>query len=265
MSTISTEDRAKIEGLIKTTPPDRLAGMIKLMEDYAVSGGDRIPETVIDPNKLSDTITATHSTLIKKYPRVRESLTPSEYKIVPAGYQIKILSLAIADNAHVAVVTDKGDPSTLGYIWPGHWIIPPGIKLQAKKQAHALVAKKIAEEGVIKSKVKSSKLSQPDEFTCQSACMAMALNAPNEIYTIRKQLTQGGRTAGDPWNMARIMSPRIGSRYVFDEDASINDMKGWLKNGEFLILHGWFTDSGHVVAVDGISLDADSLGTKFDM
>jgi hypothetical protein len=115
------------------------------------------------------------------------------------------------------------------------------------------------------TKVKSTRLSQPDAVTCQSACLAMAFGYEAEsIPRIRQQLLQGG-DPGDPSNMADVARSIIGPRYSLDLDASLNDCKQWLTAGEFLITHGWFTGSGHVICLDGCQADAEKLSIKFDV
>jgi len=100
------------------------------------------------------------------------------------------------------------------------------------------------------TKVRALNLSQPDGSTCQSACIAMSIGS-KEIYDIRSQLLKLG-DAGHPSNMGQILRRYKGKKYIYDESASINDMVRYLKDGEFLITHGWFTDSGHVIALDGV-------------
>jgi hypothetical protein len=72
-----------------------------------------------------------------------------------------------------------------------------------------------------------------------------------DIYDIRSQLLKLG-DAGHPSNMGQILRRYKGKKYIYDESASIGDMVRYLKDGEFLITHGWFTDSGHVIALDGV-------------
>jgi hypothetical protein len=106
-------------------------------------------------------------------------------------------------------------------------------------------------------------LSQPDAYTCQSACVGMATGDTN-IQAIRSLLKSKGE-AGDPYVMGKVLETRLGNRYIFDEDASCAEMREWLKAGEFLITHGWFTNSGHVVGMDGVAIDPGTLGYRFNM
>jgi hypothetical protein len=116
------------------------------------------------------------------------------------------------------------------------------------------------------TRVKSTKLSQPDAYTCQSACVAMALNKPaSEIPKIRSQLVQMPGGAGSPDNMAHLLSLGLGNRYSLDLDASLKEVQDWLLAGELLITHGWFSQSGHVIVLDGIQADPERMSVRYDV
>ena len=102
-----------------------------------------------------------------------------------------------------------------------------------------------------KTQVHALNLSQPDGRTCQSACIAMAVGRP-DIYDIRSQLVMRG-DPGSPATMGQVLRGYLKDRYIFNESASMEDMVQYLRNGEFLITHGWFTDSGHVICLDGLT------------
>jgi hypothetical protein len=99
------------------------------------------------------------------------------------------------------------------------------------------------------TKIQALNLSQPDASTCQSACIAMAMRDPN-IYGIRKRLIGMGQ-AGDPAVMGRVMRS-FGVKYIYEENATLANVASFLRQGEFLITHGWFTGSGHVICLDGV-------------
>ncbi len=118
---------------------------------------------------------------------------------------------------------------------------------------------------LFQSKVKATNLSQPDAVTCQSACVAMALGMNRlHIPQVRRDLVANG-PAGSPANMGRFLQSRIGNRYSFELAASVNQMSQWLQAGEFLITHGWFTGSGHVICLDAVELDLQTLGVRFSV
>lgn len=106
-------------------------------------------------------------------------------------------------------------------------------------------------------------IEQPDSQTCQSACLKMA-GVPLDVMSIRQSLLSLG-DAGSPQNMGLVAKRYLGARYSFDEDASLKDCQKWLKDGEFLITHGWFTGSGHVIGLDGLELDEKSLSYRLNV
>jgi hypothetical protein len=123
-----------------------------------------------------------------------------------------------------------------------------------------------------KARVSALNLSQPNASTCQAACIAMAVSDKN-IIGIRNKLIATGRSAGDPSAMAQVIRTYKNVNYVYDGDASLEKVYGWLKEGELLITHGWFTVSGHVIILDGLvqnpasknySLDVKDPWSEFD-
>jgi lysozyme len=99
------------------------------------------------------------------------------------------------------------------------------------------------------TKIRALNLSQPDASTCQAACIGMAVGDSNILGIRRKLLAKGD--AGNPAVMAAIIR-EFGRPYRYEGDASLSEVYEWLKNGEFLITHGWFTGSGHVICLDGL-------------
>jgi hypothetical protein len=119
-----------------------------------------------------------------------------------------------------------------------------------------------AESKVWRTKVKALNLSQPDASTCQAACIGMAVG-DRDIAGIRQRLTKRG-TAGDPANMAAIIRSYSNVDYVYEGNASLAQVEGWLKAGELLITHGWFTRSGHVIVLDGLMTKPNG-STSYDV
>ena len=106
---------------------------------------------------------------------------------------------------------------------------------------------------------------QPDAFTCQSTCVAMALGR-TDIMAVRQQLEAIGQP-GDPATMGKYITDNLSlpSTYQFEDNASLSQVRDWLKAGEFLIIHGWFTGSGHVIAIDGVEIDSSNLSYRFSV
>jgi hypothetical protein len=109
--------------------------------------------------------------------------------------------------------------------------------------------------------VQALNLSQPDAVTCQAACIGMAAG-DRDIAGIRRKLTAIG-TAGDPAVMGRVIKG-YGVPYRYEGNACLAEVREWLKAGELLITHGWFTRSGHVICLDGLRKVPRST-TRYDV
>jgi GH24 family phage-related lysozyme (muramidase) len=102
------------------------------------------------------------------------------------------------------------------------------------------------------TQIKALNISQPDAVTCQAASIGMAVG-DRDVQGIRRKLTAHGQ-AGDPAVMAHVIRS-YGKPYRYEGNASLATVYDWLKAGEFLITHGWFTGSGHVICLDGLRDD----------
>jgi lysozyme len=120
----------------------------------------------------------------------------------------------------------------------------PAVELQQGKPAPSP-----AERKRWVTEIKALNLSQPDASTCQAACIGMAVG-DRDIAGIRRRLVARG-SAGDPAVMAAVIRD-YGRPYRYEDNASLAKCYEWLKAGEFLITHGWFTNSGHVICLDGL-------------
>ena len=106
-------------------------------------------------------------------------------------------------------------------------------------------------------------LSQPNSYTCQSTCIAMA-TGNTDIMGIRHRLEQMG-DPGDPATMGHLLSEFFGDRYIFDDNACLSEVRDWLKAGCFIISHLWLTGSGHVICFDGVAIDPSRLSYKISV
>jgi hypothetical protein len=112
------------------------------------------------------------------------------------------------------------------------------------------------------TQIKAINLSQPDASTCQAACIGMAVG-DRDVMGIRRRLLARGN-AGSTTVMASVIR-EYGRTCVLDEDASLAKCYQWLKAGEFLITHGWFTSSGHVICLDGLKAASEPGRYVFDV
>jgi hypothetical protein len=138
--------------------------------------------------------------------------------------------------------------------------LPPGklygfIKPYTPPAASGIFTEQVAEAKGI--------LSQPNAYTCQSTCIAMATGR-TDIMQIRAELEAIGEP-GDPGVMGVLLKKEFGDRYIFDDNACLSEVREWLRAGEFLISHIWASDSGHVICLDGVTIDPKTLGYKFSV
>jgi Papain-like cysteine protease AvrRpt2 len=107
---------------------------------------------------------------------------------------------------------------------------------------------------------------QYDSNSCQSACCA-AVTGNTNVRQVRRELeiiaNRVSSMAGATEVMSEWLKKRLGDRYVFEANASLNDCKKWLENGEVLITHGVWTGSGHVTVLKGFELDEKILSYNF--
>lgn len=123
----------------------------------------------------------------------------------------------------------------------------------------------VADSGTFSEQVAEAKgmLSQPNAYTCQSTSIAMATGR-TDVMQIRAELEAIGEP-GDPGVMGVLLRKGFGDRYIFDDNASMSEIREWLRNGEFLICHGFFTNAGHVICLDGITIDSSKLSYKISV
>lgn len=114
---------------------------------------------------------------------------------------------------------------------------------------------------LVRSKVEGmlGKTAQPDELTCQAACIGV-LTGNKDIRGIRRSLLALG-TPGEPRIMGKLLRQHFGDRYTYHRQASLEVAAQALERGAACITHGWFTKSGHVIVLNGI--DSSPASTRY--
>ena len=200
------------------------------------------------------TITAKQDTFLKKTTAPVATLKEKQLVKVEAGKKFHIVWKSAKKDGHVKI--SLSDKAGNWYVYFPHWEGLESVPIAATP------VRGEKEVGLFSTQVSALNLSQPDASTCQSACIAMAVGDKN-IRGIRNKLTSIG-VAGDTAVMGKVIRD-YGVNYEFDDNASLSEMRDWLRAGEFLITHGWFTGSGHVICLDGVYVDPDTLSYKFDV
>ncbi len=103
-------------------------------------------------------------------------------------------------------------------------------------------------------------VAQPNAYTCQSACIAKVLGT-SDIEGIRAALEAIG-APGSPETMGQYLKSRVQS-YKFLLSGSLEEAKDALDDSCVVITHGWFTGSGHVIALVGYEPDPKTLSYRF--
>ena len=190
-------------------------------------------------------------TVIKRSMQMSGLLKPKDLIQVNKNETFVVESIKFVNN-HYQIRLNGNDY----YIWGQHWDIPEDTKLTVKAEGHQKLY------GAFRQVVKKLDISQPNGYTCQAACAAMAVGTTN-VMGVRNELERIGNP-GDPSVVGTYIERSLGrNRHKLSLNASINDMIEWLKAGEFLITYGWFTGSGHVIGLDGCMITETSR--KFDV
>jgi hypothetical protein len=201
-------------------------------------------------------IESLQDTFLKKEPVEASSLGESEKVKVPAGKNYTIVwKSGVTEGKHVKI--SLSHQAGNWYVYVPHW-----KGLGEVPKAPVPVTKIPGGVEIFRTEIKALNLSQPDAVTCQSTCIGMAVGDRN-IQGIRSRL----KAAGDPGaysTMGRIIR-QYPVDYEFYANGSLQDAINFLKQGDFLITHGWFTGSGHVICLDGLVVDNDKGKIKFDV
>ena len=110
------------------------------------------------------------------------------------------------------------------------------------------------------SKILDSVVSQPDAYTCQSACIAKVLGTA-DVLGIRAELEALGEP-GSPAVMGVYLRRRV-REYQFLLAGSLNDARRALDSGYTVITHGWLSPSGHVLTLVGVEPDPGTGSYRF--
>lgn len=200
---------------------------------------------------------ATHDTFLKSSVAPAGDISDADKIFVKAGTEVEINWLLSDRSQHDRI--ELKTPQKGKYNW---YVFKNHFEAVGSTASLSLPSAKLV-SGKFFSKVKSAigLVPQPDQHTCQSATLAMVIGT-TDVWSIRADLVANG-TAGDPANMGRILRKHFGDRYRFDDNASLSEARDAVKNGAFLIVHGFFSGSGHLIAIDGVEVDPSSLSYKF--
>lgn len=104
---------------------------------------------------------------------------------------------------------------------------------------------------------------QPNDYTCQAACIAKVLGT-DDVMSIRRELESIGKP-GSPATMGQVLMGKV-KHYHYSPIGSLNEAAKWCDEPDTVVItHGWFTGSGHVITlVRPVTMDNGWQGFTVD-
>lgn len=209
------------------------------------------------PSILLEAIT---ETFLKKEKLDSSLLAPHQLVPVETGKQWKVERFLEADGNSQKVQLAYG--AGQWWIYQPHWK-PVGATLApaAPVSASAVVRQAGAAGGI---DLKVPYLSQLDNRlnpygSCNVTCVAMCLlflsyprrpgtQLEDELY---QKLEDLGRSRHDPYDLQYLIGTYPGFKDIFRVDGGFRDIRTSIDAGNPVIVHGYFTRSGHIVVIRG--------------
>lgn len=203
---------------------------------------------------------ATTDTFLKKEKRDSSQLAPQQLVAVELGRQWKIESRLEKDgqSQRVRLAYGGGD----WWIYLPHWRTVDATT--ASKPDTEPAAPAPAPESQGSRDLPVPYFSQLDNRynptgSCNVTCVAMCLcflgmprpsgiQLEDELY--RKMETMD-RSRHDPYDLKFLIESYPGYKDIFRENGTFNDIKASINAGNPVIIHGYFTRSGHIIVIRG--------------
>lgn len=220
----------------------RTATELLEVDKVATRGGEGVPS--IQLQIIQDT-------LLKTQPLQSDALLPAEKQNLKAGVTLKVASFEV-ERGHLKItLADTPVENTwTGYIFGEHAEVFEGTtKIYPKRDEIKLP---------VPYKSQRDNAYDPD-ISCNVTSIAMCL----EYLKIPRRYSDGqfedelynyaldqelDRETGN--GLAQIVRD-YGAQDNFTETATIEQVKDWLANGNPAVVHGYFTQTGHIVALVG--------------
>jgi uncharacterized protein YvpB len=201
---------------------------------------------------MSLTLKIETNTVLKRKPLQSSELPEEQKQAISAGRQFKIDSYTIErDHVRCFLSEETIKDTNIWYAFGKH------IKIFRESQVYPRTL-----PATIKLKVpyKSQRdnVLNPDG-ACNVTSIAMCLRFlgatpkrseiqfEDELYN---HAIQKGYSRHSPYDLAKIVQD-YGFRDDFRTNATIEQVRNWLADGNPVVIHGYFTDFGHIVAVAG--------------
>jgi Peptidase_C39 like family len=202
---------------------------------------------------MSITLTVLTSTVLKRKP-VQSSVLPDDQKqSIAAGQTFELSAFALErDHVRCTFTKEAFKDIDTGYFFGGH--------VEIRQAGKLVYPKTIPDQIKLEIPYKSQRDNEfnPDG-SCNVTSLAMCLTflgAPrqtevgqfeDELYDYAERNTLSRH---DPHDLAVIVEA-YGCRDDFRTDATIEQVKEWLAAGKPIVVHGYFTDFGHIVVFAG--------------
>jgi Peptidase_C39 like family len=219
--------------------------------------GTRAPAPVI-------TLEALETTALKLRPLASDALGDNEKWTFHAGEKLELTFFA-SERKHVKVVLSQPiQDSAVWYAFGDHVKIFGGEEpvLPEPTIDEKPPISEPPKPGLVKLSIPyKSQLDNNQEptGTCNITCLAMCL----EFLKVSRRSSSGqfedelyeyaldhGLDRHAPQDLAKIVQD-YGANDAFDYHATVKNVKSWLSAGNPAVTHGWFTRSGHIVALVG--------------
>ncbi len=192
------------------------------------------------------------NTVLKRKPIQSSELPEDQKHAIESGKQFQIDSYTI-DRGHVRCFfsNDTFKDTNVWYAFGKHVKIFRDTQVYPRTLPAAL---KLS----IPYKSQRDNVLNPDG-ACNVTSIAMCLRYLNaarkesagqfedELYNYA---SRKGYSRHNPFDLAKIVQD-YGMRDEFRTDATIEQLRSWLADGNPAVIHGYFTDFGHIVAVTG--------------
>lgn len=193
------------------------------------------------------------STTLKKKP-IQSSELPENFKrLAPVGKEFELASFDIErDHARCFFNEDK----SVWYVFGKH--------IEIREDRVRVFPKPIPNQVELNIPYKSQRDNElnPDG-SCNVTSLAMCLEFlgakrksnvgqfEDELYSYAER---NGLSRHDPHDLAMIVE-NYGCRDDFRTDGTIAQVKEWLTDGKPAVIHGYFTDFGHIIVLAGFDQD----------
>jgi uncharacterized protein YvpB len=200
------------------------------------------------------TLKVIKDTLLKTRPLQSTVLSDQEKYPIKAGTQLNITIFEVQrDHVKVTLSDEPIDNSRVWFLYGQHITI-----FEGNKQVYLTAQRPETVQLDVPYKSQMDNMECPTG-TCNVTSIAMGL----EYLKISRHQTSGlfqdelydyaldhGLDRHSPDDLAQIVQD-YGGKDHFTKNATIDQVKDWLANGNPAVTHGYFTQSGHVIALVG--------------